>query len=112
VEHKEITTMARTSSSNAPSRKSSFLARSMAYRTVSFIESTMEQKLSSSRFLQAHPVRSDLVTLNREDMTLGKRIGQGAFSDVYELDAFEPDESDFFTVETSTNTAQQDTKNS
>jgi serine/threonine protein kinase len=94
VEHKD--TKRTMTSTSTPSRKSSFLARSMAHRTVSFIENAMEKKLSGSQFLQTHPVHADLVSLTREDMTLGQRLGRGAFSDVYELDCVEHDECDTF----------------
>jgi len=73
------------------SRKSAFLARSVAHRTVSFIESEVEQILASSQFLQDHEPRADITTLSIEDLELGNFVGRGAFSEVYRLDTIEDD---------------------
>ena len=75
--------------SNMGSRKQAFLARSMAHRTVSFIEHEVERIVSSSQFLQSTALREDVASLKRSEIELGNMLGQGGFSEVYELNALE-----------------------
>jgi len=69
-------------------RRTGWLKRSMAGRTVSFIEREIE-KHSTRNFMSANTPRSVLQIERRSDITLGCRAGRGAFSDVHRVDSFD-----------------------
>jgi serine/threonine protein kinase len=68
-------------------RKQAFMKRSLAHRTVSYIENEVEKMKGASPFLQSGEARADIALLKRDEMELGKLVGQGGFSEVYQLEA-------------------------
>ena len=95
-------------STNTLRRKSSFLARSLASRSVSFQERQQSQlhkkrtttvRSWSPGFLQDHPVRSGvLLSFPRDNLVRGpnsRLLGRGAFSDVYELEGYSPEDNSY-----------------
>ncbi len=66
-------------------RKQAFLKRSLAHRTVSFVENEVEKIMSTSAFMQSTEARSDVAPLQRHEIQKGELVGQGGFSEVYQL---------------------------
>eukprot|EP00529_Nitzschia_sp_RCC80_P016568 CAMPEP_0113493178 /NCGR_PEP_ID=MMETSP0014_2-20120614/28459_1 /TAXON_ID=2857 /ORGANISM="Nitzschia sp." /LENGTH=649 /DNA_ID=CAMNT_0000387035 /DNA_START=683 /DNA_END=2632 /DNA_ORIENTATION=+ /assembly_acc=CAM_ASM_000159 len=72
-------------------RQRSFLKRSMASRTVSFIEAEVETLTSQCQFI-VHNNRNDntshsntIMELDRSQIVVGELLGEGGFSSVYEV---------------------------
>jgi serine/threonine protein kinase len=93
---KTATTSSTTTSSHTTTcnkRRNLFLARSLASRTVSFIESELENVTSRSRFLTNHSIDDNdddvvvVARLRHSEIITGTMLGQGGFSQVYAVDA-------------------------
>ena len=81
------------SSSNSNNRrKAAFRARSLATRTISFIESELERSTCESFFLSEHQPRS-IANLERREIVLGELLGEGGFSKVHAIASFRLDNS-------------------
>mmetsp|Transcript_2445 Transcript_2445/g.4595 ORF Transcript_2445/g.4595 Transcript_2445/m.4595 type:complete len:529 (+) Transcript_2445:298-1884(+) len=70
-------------------KRRAFLTRSLATRTVSFVESEIESLTSQCRFLKETNVdASNIAKLERSEVVLGKLLGEGGFSEVYTVEGF------------------------
>eukprot|EP00529_Nitzschia_sp_RCC80_P016937 CAMPEP_0113451698 /NCGR_PEP_ID=MMETSP0014_2-20120614/6471_1 /TAXON_ID=2857 /ORGANISM="Nitzschia sp." /LENGTH=659 /DNA_ID=CAMNT_0000343059 /DNA_START=541 /DNA_END=2520 /DNA_ORIENTATION=- /assembly_acc=CAM_ASM_000159 len=88
------TTNSTTSTSSIPPpppstnhRQRSFMKRSMASRTVSFIEAEVEPLTSQCQFVQNNRNNntSTIMELDRSQIVVGELLGEGGFSSVYEV---------------------------
>jgi serine/threonine protein kinase len=66
-------------------RRASFLTHSLATRTVSFVESQVEQLTSECNFLKQVSPNIDIVQLDRSEVFLGELLGEGGFSQVHSV---------------------------
>ena len=68
--------------------------RSVARRTVSFVEQDVAQVASYSPFLNSKPAHHESVALfRRHEIIKGRLLGKGGFSNVYEVIGFDLDEA-------------------
>jgi serine/threonine protein kinase len=74
-----------TPTSNAK-RRAAFLARSLATRTISFVDSEVERLTRESKFLREEQPQADVARLDRSEFLVGNLLGEGGFSQVYEVD--------------------------
>ncbi|KAL3902797.1 MAG: hypothetical protein SGARI_005670 [Bacillariaceae sp.] len=68
-------------------RKAAFVKRSLATRTISFIESELERSTCESSFLRERQP-SPIAKLERGEIILGDLLGRGGFCEVYAIASF------------------------
>lgn len=71
-----------------------WLARSMAQRTVDFVQEEVSQRIHHSAYLHSADPKQDILALDRSQIQVGALLGTGGFSEVYEVTAINADERD------------------
>ena len=76
-------------------RSDSWWKKSLAIRTVAFVDAEVDTLLSSSRFLRQNQQEPEsnraMARFGRKEIELGELLGQGAFSEVYQVASFDVD---------------------
>jgi serine/threonine protein kinase len=75
-------------------RRASFLARSLATRTVSFVESQVERLTCECNFIKHEQPNAQIAELDRSEVLLGELLGQGGFSQVHSVACIRLDNND------------------
>lgn len=66
----------------------------MAQRTVDFVQEEMKKRSNECSYLMDTEQREDIVSLDRSEIKVGKLLGTGGFSEVYEVTAIEREEDE------------------
>ena len=81
------------------SRSNTWWKKSLAIRTVAFVDAEVEKLMSNSRFLrrreqqqQQQQQGSTIASFRRREIEIGEFLGRGAFSEVYQIKSFHIDE--------------------
>ncbi|KAG7345292.1 serine/threonine protein kinase [Nitzschia inconspicua] len=64
-------------------KRRAFLTRSLATRTISFVDSEVERLTKEYTFLKKVQPSTSIAKLDRSELVLGERLGEGGFSQVY-----------------------------
>ena len=75
-------------------RQKLFLQRSLASRTISFVETEIESLTSKCHFLKENTITCKIAKLERSEIVVGELLGEGGFSQVHTVKKF-----DFITEE-------------
>jgi serine/threonine protein kinase len=76
------------------SRSKAWMTRSVAQKMVSHVEAELDTLRSTCRLLQSTTCTTCVAPLQRSEIQLGALLGEGGFSEVYQVTGFDFDEHD------------------